>query len=155
MPTTIGTASPSDLPEVVRLLATADLPYQDVTPALLAHYLLARDGAAPLGVVGLEPFGAVGLLRSLAVAPSARGRGLGAELTRALERRAAALGITQLYLLTTTAETFFAGLGYRAIPRGDAPPPIRGTTEFRELCATTSVCMVKTLVEGERHAIEE
>ena len=72
---------------------------------------------------------------------------LGIELTRSLERGARHLGIVQLYLLTTTAEQFFARLGYRVIPRDRAPAEIQGTTEYRELCASTSVCMVRDLEE--------
>ena len=141
----IGPASSADLPSVIELLEASGLPHRDVTAALLAHYLLAKRADALLGVIGVEPLGDVGLLRSLAVTSSQRGRGLGIELTRALERHARALGIAQLYLLTTTAEKFFGALGYRVVPREDAPAPIQGTIEYRELCASTSVCMVKTL----------
>ncbi|HTT68530.1 MAG TPA: arsenic resistance N-acetyltransferase ArsN2, partial [Gemmatimonadales bacterium] len=142
---TVTPALPADLPAVVELLEAARLPHDDVTTPMLAHYLLAKRGAALLGVIGLEPFGGVGLLRSLAVASSRRGRGLGIELTRALEAHARGMGVVQLYLLTTTAERFFGKLGYRSIPRGDAPDAIHGTLEYRELCASTSVCMVKVL----------
>jgi amino-acid N-acetyltransferase len=141
----IGAARATDLPAVIRLLDASGLPHKDVTAALLAHYLVAGHAEALFGVVGLEPLGTVGLLRSLAVATAHRGRGLGVELTGALERHARGQGIRELYLLTTTAERFFGALGYRAIPRGDAPPPLQETTEFRELCSTASVCMVKTL----------
>jgi amino-acid N-acetyltransferase len=135
----------SDLPVVVGLLQAAGLPHSDITPAMLAHFLLAsRDGSA-IGVVGLEPYGPVGLLRSLAVAPSGRGVGLGAGLTRAIERHARACGVRTVYLLTTTAERFFARLGYRAVPREEVPPAIQATTEYRELCASTSACMARTL----------
>ncbi len=147
MDTVISAASPTDLPAVVRLLDDSGLPHGDVTAALLAHYLLAKRGEALVGVVGLEPLGSVGLLRSLAVASAHRGVGLGVELTRAIERHARGLGIEKLYLLTTTAERFFGKLGYEVIPRGDAPPPIQATTEYRELCSSTSVCMVKSLSE--------
>lgn len=141
----ITSARASDLADVVRLLDAAKLPHQDVTAALLSHYLLARRGTALIGVIGLEPLGRVGLLRSLAVADEERGRGLGIALTHALERRARDLGIADLYLLTTTADRFFGKLGYRSLPRAAAPAEIRGTTEYRELCAESSVCMVKRL----------
>ena len=145
MYTMIGTASPADHPAVVALLDASGLPRRDVTDALLAHFLVAKGGDELLGVIGLEPLGDVGLLRSLVVAASHRGRGLGIELTRALERHARDQGVAQLFLLTTTAERFFGKLGYETIPREDAPPPIQGTTEYRELCSSTSICMVKTL----------
>lgn len=141
----ITTARSADLVDVQRLLDAAKLPHQDVTAAMLSNYLLARRGRVLIGVIGLEPYGSVGLLRSLAVAGEERGRGLGIALTRALERRAGDLGIKDLYLLTTTAEGFFGRLGYRRVPRTDAPPEIQGTTEFRELCAESSALMVRRL----------
>jgi N-acetylglutamate synthase-like GNAT family acetyltransferase/uncharacterized damage-inducible protein DinB len=143
----IASAQPGDLAAVKGLLRDSGLPDQDVGASLLAHFLVARRGAELVGVVGLEPFGRCGLLRSLAVAPADRRRALGIELTRSLERVARQLGIAQLYLLTTTAEQFFAKLGYRVIPRDRAPAEIQGTTEYRELCASTSVCMVTHLEE--------
>jgi len=146
MATAITPAGAADLPAVLGLLDAAALPHRDVTPALLQHYLVARRAGALLGVVGLEPLGPAGLLRSLAVASEERGHGLGVELTRALERHAGGLGISRLYLLTTTAERFFTRLGYRAIPRADAPPALQQTTEFRELCSSSSVCMVRDLL---------
>ena len=141
----VASASASDLEDVVGLLHGAKLPHRDVTADLLANYLLIRRRGALIGVIGLEPFGSVGLLRSLAVARDERGRGLGIALTHALEQRARALGIADLYLLTTTAERFFAKLGYRRVPRADAPPEIQRTTEYRELCAESSVLMVRRL----------
>jgi amino-acid N-acetyltransferase len=143
--TDIASASASDLEDVVGLLDAAQLPHQDVTAELLAHFLLVRGRGALIGVIGLEPLGRVGLLRSLAVASQERGRGLGIALTHALERRARGLGIEDLYLLTTTADRFFAKLGYRRVPRADAPPEIQRTTEFRELCADSSILMVRRL----------
>jgi amino-acid N-acetyltransferase len=141
----IANAAPADLPALIELLQTAKLPHQDVTEALLAHFLLVKRGGTLVGAVGLEPLGTVGLLRSLVVAAPHRHSGLGVKLTAALERCARHAGIEQLYLLTTSAESFFARLGYRVIPRADAPPALQGTTEFRELCSSTSVCMVKAL----------
>ena len=146
--TTIPAISPAvagDLPAVHRLLEASSLPAADVTAAMLAHFLVARRGGGLAGVIGLEPLGEVGLLRSAAVAAEERGRGLGLALTEAIERHARILGVRRLYLLTTTAAGFFGRLGWRAVPRAEAPAAIQGTTEYRELCASTSVCMVKAL----------
>ncbi len=141
----IATAEPADLEPVKRLLEESGLPSRDIDAPMLRHFLVSRQGTALAGVIGLEPLGDVGLLRSAAVAPGERGRGLGIALTRAVERRARELGMRRLYLLTTTAEAFFGKLGYRTIPRAEAPAAIQGTTEYRELCASTSVCMLAEL----------
>ena len=144
----IAGAAPADLDAVRQLLGAAGLPCGDVVAAMLEHFLVARRGAGLIGVIGLEPLGEAGLLRSAAVAADERGRGLGVALTRAIERHARSLGVRRLFLLTTTAEAFFGRLGYRTVPRAEAPAAIRGTTEYRELCASTSVCMVKTVDES-------
>ncbi len=141
----IGPAGPGDLPAVHRLLERSKLPASDITAAMLAHFLVVRRGGGLAGVIGLEPLGEVGLLRSAAVIPEERGHGLGVALTRAIERHALSLGVRRLYLLTTTAEAFFGRLGWRAVPRTEAPAAVQGTREYRELCASTSVCMVKAL----------
>lgn len=141
----IGLAEPGDLPAVKGLLDESGLPSSDVTAEKLTHFLVARAGGALAGVIGVEPLGNDGLLRSAAVAPALRGGGLGVELVAALERRARELGVRRLYLLTTTAERFFRGRGYGRVARDTAPPAVRGTTEFRDLCASTSVCMMKRL----------
>jgi amino-acid N-acetyltransferase len=142
--TVIVFANPGDGAAVRRLLRESGLPDQDVSEGLLANFLLAKHGAALVGVVGLELLGRYGLLRSLAVAPARRGRGLGLELTRALESHARWLGVEKLYLLTTTAEDFFRAHGYRRAPRDDLPAAVQGTTEYRALCPSTAVCMVKS-----------
>ncbi len=143
MDVAIGFAQPGDLAAVRRLLQEAELPVGDVTAHLLANYLLACRGERLVGVVGLELLGRYGLLRSLAVAPAFRDRGLGSELTRALEQHARWLGVERLYLLTTTARAFFERHGYRTVPRDDLPAAVQGTTEYRALCPVSAVCMVK------------
>lgn len=140
-------ARPTNLTAVSRLLAACDLPHTDLTEAHLAHFIVEEDDGRLAGVVGLEPYGDAGLLRSLAVAPSARGRGLGGRLVDALEADARKRGLRRLYLLTTTAEAFFAHRGYTVEDRARVPEAIRGTTEFAALCPSTAVCMKKNLAD--------
>ncbi|MGH7620943.1 MAG: arsenic resistance N-acetyltransferase ArsN2, partial [Gemmatimonadaceae bacterium] len=51
------------------------------------------------------------------------------------------IGIDELYLLTTTAERFFAELGFRTIDRADVPASVRGSVEFTSACPDTAVAM--------------
>ena len=62
-----------------------------------------------------------GLLRSVAVAPHARSRGLGELLTRSCILYAREAGLESLWLLTTTAPAFFLRLGFTVIDRAAAP----------------------------------
>ncbi len=98
------------------------------------------------GVVGLEIYGRIARLRSLAVDRSSRGLGVGKALVSAAEAYAESRQVRELYLLTTGAERFFERLGYQRLEREAAPEPIRATSEFSSLCPTTSLLMRKELI---------
>jgi amino-acid N-acetyltransferase len=93
----------------------------------------------------LELFGDVALLRSLVVAASARGQGAGSALLLQAEAHARAHGVRTLYLLTTTAEEFFARRGYTRASRETAPAAIRSTREFAGICPASSAFMSRQL----------
>ena len=134
-----------DLAAVRDLLQRAGLPTDDLTWAPgLQVWVLEAEGLLA-GVIGLERFGAGGLLRSLAVAPEFQHRGLGHQLVGQLEHDARAGGVEQLVLLTQTAEAFFRGLGYGVIDRRYVPDELKHSEEFRSLCPATAVCMTKAL----------
>jgi len=134
-------AGAADLPAVRSLLERCELPTEDLTSATTAYLVQARAGNAMVGTVGLEIFGEVALLRSLAVAPERRGRGLGGDLWTRILDEARRRQVRRLYLLTTTAERWFARLGFQPVGRDSVPDPIRGTTEFALLCPTTAAVM--------------
>jgi amino-acid N-acetyltransferase len=50
-----------------------------------------------------------------------------------------------LYLLTETAEDFFAALGYRAVGRGGLPGAIERSGQFTTMCRTSAVVMTRDL----------
>ncbi|ANQ86873.1 GCN5-related N-acetyltransferase [Azoarcus olearius] len=135
--------------DVIALLSECGLPVQDISAS--SHHLFfgLRDHGALVGAVGLEPYAKVGLLRSLAVAPAYRGRGLGEALVRHVEAFSASHGVEDLFLLTSTAEHFFATLGYRRTPRSDAPEAIRATAQFAGLCPCSAAFMSKPLIHGD------
>jgi amino-acid N-acetyltransferase len=141
----IVVAHDADLPAIVELLAAAALPSLDGA-ARADDFRVARAGAALLGAVGVERYDAYGLLRSLVVAPHARGQGLGEALVAAIEAHARATHLRELVLLTTTADKFFARRGYAAFARDAMPQPLRASAEFATLCPASAVCMRKALV---------
>lgn len=140
---TIG--SRPSLSAATQLLDAAQLPSEDLTAAHCEHFFFAGSPTEPTGLVGLELFGNVALLRSLVVAPDRRGTGEGAALLRHAEDHARAQGIGTLYLLTTTAESFFARHGYQRAPRDSAPAAIRATREFAGICPASSAFMMRQL----------
>jgi amino-acid N-acetyltransferase len=137
----IQPAAPRHFNAVRELLSASDLPHDDLTPSHLEHFVVATEGDALAGVVGAELFDDVGLLRSLAVAPSSRGDGVGARLTTAIERYARRQGVTALYLLTMTAAEYFERRGYERIERDSLPDAIQATDEAARLCPSSAICM--------------
>lgn len=135
----------SDANEVVALLTACGLPVSDILPTQPIEFFGMRSESSLSAVVGLELSGSAGLLRSLAVAPSCRGQGLGRELVAYAERYAASRGVEVLYLLTTTAPAFFERRGYAPTSRAAVPPAIRTSSEFSRLCPASSVCLSKSL----------
>lgn len=133
-------ARPDDLPAVRRLLEEAALPLEGVVEHF-EDFLVARADGALVGCVGLECYGESVLLRSLAVAPSYRKRGLGRALTRKLLDDARQRGVKRVFLLTETAADFFAVAGFQRLARDDADAAVRESVEFRTACPQSAVCM--------------
>ena len=138
----------SEFDAIVGLLRAAELPVEDLDASMLDAFVVATEGETCVGVAGLEIFDSNALLRSLAVEPRIRRRGLGARLVDAVETEARARSVTALYLLTTTATTFFERVGYTAHDRASVPPAIAATTEFSSLCPDTADCLWRDLTTG-------
>jgi protein-tyrosine-phosphatase/N-acetylglutamate synthase-like GNAT family acetyltransferase len=132
-----------DLAAAEALLAACALPLPGLTDQFPAGYVVADDGSM-VGLAGLEVHGEHGLLRSVAVDPGARDQGLGRALVADRLAHARALGLASVFLLTTTAPGFFAGLGFQRCERDRAPAALRATPEFAGVCPSTAVCMVWT-----------
>jgi amino-acid N-acetyltransferase len=140
----IERAAPTDAAAVLALLEAAGLPLEGAADAL-ALGVVAREDGAIMGAAAVERHGEAGLLRSVVVAETHRGTGVGRELVRAAEALAREAGLRELYLLTETAADWFARLGYEAIPRERARAAVGGSVEFTLVCATTGVPMRRAL----------
>ena len=135
----IRTGGRSEVEGARSLLGACRLPLGGF-PEDLAAFFVATIDARISGVVALERHADCGLLRSLAVVPAARGRGVAGRLCDVVETRAGALGL-HLFLLTETAAPFFAQRGYEPCDRRFAPAGIRASREFAELCPASAVLM--------------
>ena len=129
-----------------RALLTANALPLDGFPDHPDSVWVAIEGERVVGVVALELFVDGALLRSLAVEHDARGQHLGRQLVASaalndVRRR----NLGAVYLLTTTAESFFTSLGFRVIARDEVPDSVLGSIEFRFACPTTATAMVLRL----------
>lgn len=102
--------------------------------------LRGADGA--LGWAALDRHDDDALLRSVVVPTAGRARGIGSDLIERLMDVAAGDGIERLWLLTETAEPFFARLAFERVPREASPEAIQQTSEFRGICPASATCMM-------------
>ena len=140
----IVAASEMNCVSVALFLKNQRLPIDDIDPGLQGFFV-ARDENKIVGTVGIEDYGPVGLLRSLAVNESYRGAKLGKRLFDVALNHAESHGIQTLYLLTTTADSYFGKLGFRRIKREEAPEAIRRTDQFNRLCPASAAIMRKQI----------
>ncbi len=133
-------ATMADLPAVERLLTDSKLPLDGVRE-VLNSFLVAESGGALVGVAGLEVCCEHALLRSVAVVPAWRSKGLGRELVTRIIADAESRGIKALYLLTTTAERYFPSFGFERITRDEVPADVQTTDEFRGACPASATVM--------------
>lgn len=144
----IRPAASSHLPAVRDLLAAAGLPAGGL-PEQLEGFVVATDGDQVVGCAGLEVYGACGLLRSVAVRPDRRRRGVGRALVAHLIARARAAGVADIYLLTTDAVDYFARLGFEPLDREQVPRAISGSAQFSAECCAAARAMRLVLREKE------
>ena len=137
----IGPASAGELPAIRDLLRACALSPDDVDGEGTQRLLVAREGRELLGCIGLEVHGEAGLLRSFAVAPSHRRRGVGAALNEAAVGLARELGIRDLYILTTTVRERALRAGFEDVAREGVPAVIREGSQFRGQCPASAACM--------------
>ena len=138
-------AQAGELDAVRALLERCGLSVADLDAVPLTDMVVAIAGGQIAGTAALQRFGDAGLLRSVAVEPDCRGQGTAAALVDSVEARARTLGLRELWLLTTSAQGYFAQRGYRAAARADAPPAVQTSSQFALLCPASAACMVKAL----------
>jgi amino-acid N-acetyltransferase len=142
--TAIEFALESDRAAIESLLTGSGLPLDGLEIALPTA-IVARADDSVVGCAAVEPYGSVGLLRSVCVASGLRGTGLGGKLVEAAEKLAASRGIGELYLLTETAEGWFPRLGYVPTTRAAVPAALTASPEFAGACPESAAVLHKRL----------
>ncbi len=137
---TIEAAGAADLPAVLELLDSVQLPGEDLENHLDGMLVACRTGQV-VGSATLEFYGESALLRSVVVDPGLQGRGLGVGLTQAALDLARERGVVRVYLLTETAGEFFPRFGFRGVARSDVAPEVTRSVEFGSVCPDTALVM--------------
>ena len=140
-------AQPADWPAIESLLTGCGLPLQGAREHL-QHFVVAGGPSAVTGCGCLEPYGDAVLLRSVAVAADARGRGTGSAITRRLIGQARERGAHSVLLRTTDAVDYYALLGFRVVPVDRVPSQVLASAEFQGACPASSTTMLFDLRAG-------
>ena len=140
----IQPAEPRDLPAVRRLLETQHLLLDGIDDHV-STMVVAKRGDEVVGAAAVELYSDGALLRSVVVDPVVQGQGLGHRLSDAAVDIAKDRGTRAVFLLTTTASTFFPKLGFEPIARENVPTSVQASIEFRSTCCASAVVMRKQL----------
>lgn len=130
----------ADLVQLEILLRDNQLPSEDCAEQLGAFFGIFI-GARLIAAGGLEVAGEYALMRSIVVDPEYRAKGLAAILTEFFIAEARVRGLYALFLLTETANEYFARFGFVPIARDQAPGSITETRQFSDLCPDSAVFM--------------
>ena len=133
-----------EIPYARKLLKDNGLPFSDIENESIQLFSIAQENQN-IGIIGFEKYGKSGLLRSFVIEEQYRSKGIGAQVLSDFEKLVSELGITELYLLTTTADVFFTRNGFEVFDRNAVPQLIANTTEFDSICPASAVCMRKIL----------
>jgi amino-acid N-acetyltransferase len=133
----------ADAPAVEDLLVRSDVAADEAAASLAAGGTVVLPGAeAMLATATVSPLdGGWGLLRSVAVDPSVRGRGLGALAVSAAAAQARDTGVRSLALFTHSATEFFARLGFAVTAHNDLPGTVQTTRQARECASDTAMTL--------------
>ena len=117
-----------------------NLPYQDLQ--LDGNlFLIYHSDKRIMGCGGIEEYGHNALLRSIAVDLQERGKKIGQRIVADLIAEAKNKKIESLFLLTETARPFFLKLGFKDVPRDEAPDALKQSSEFSHVCPMSAACM--------------
>jgi len=133
-------ATSADWPDIEQLLAARGLPTAGAR-SHLGTFLVVAEGTTLMGCAGIERYGDSGLLRSVAVAESLAGCGLGTELVARSLDLARRLGLRSLFLFTTTAADYFPRFGFETIARDALPGSLTESEELRGACPASATAM--------------
>jgi amino-acid N-acetyltransferase len=118
-----------EVPEIRRFLSefAADggiLPrtLADLYGQLRDYFVYREDAGAIIGVAALHIcWAGLGEIRSVAVLPDHRGRGVGSRLVQTCLEEARVLGLSEVFLLTLVPE-FFKRFGFKTVSRDELLP---------------------------------
>lgn len=133
---TVRTAGSQDFEAIVGLLKQADLMPQDVLAAGTCYWVAVEGGGLVVGCLGMEFGKGAVLLKSAAVLPAYRKRGLAQRLVGAALGFAAQQGCQAAYLFSVRSGDYWQRLGFTEVPVAEllaALPEAYQVRHFRQV----------------------
>ena len=138
--TIIRDAEKEDYVQIKELLRSLELPVQGVKENI-HNFLILIQGTEIIATVGLEIYGNAALLRSLGVKHTYQSKGYGRRLYDEIIKKAEMKNISEIYLLTETAEKYFSSLSFTVVSRDNVEKNVKTSVEFRSVCPESAICM--------------
>lgn len=133
-------ANMGDWSMIADLLREASLPL-DGAREHLDNFLVGTIDGGIVCAGGLEIYGSDALLRSVVVAKKHRGSKFGLALIGKIMQLASERGVTRLFLLTTTAASYFGTFGFAPAAREEVPEAVRQSREFQGACPASATLL--------------
>jgi amino-acid N-acetyltransferase len=132
-------ARPGDFEVIKGILEKVGL----ITDGIEQHrdnFMVAEEDNIAIATGGLEIYGDIAILRSLAVLPEFQGRGIGDGLVRALINFAERRGVKKIFLYTRSAKPFFEKIGFLAVDSEELDKKSIKSLQIDQ-CANSSILM--------------
>lgn len=133
-------ASLADLPQIAALLEQCRLTTDGVAEIIDSFHVAHCDGRV-IGCAAAELHGESIVIRSVAVEPTSRDRGVATRLVDTLLMRARGTEVRHAVLLSASAPAYFARWGFSLIPADKVPTEARASSEFQSATITSALCM--------------
>jgi N-acetylglutamate synthase-like GNAT family acetyltransferase len=128
--------TPEDVVAVRDFLSEADLTLAGLDDPSLRLWMMVDDFGSIVGTTGFELAGSHALIRSVAVRPAARGRGLGLDLARFALEQAHSAGATTAWLFSRRSGPFWQKVGFSLADRALMAAALADTHQVRLFVAT-------------------
>ncbi len=129
---TFRPARTDDVPRMVQLISSAELPAAFIAE-VLDGFIVAERAGAVVACGGVEMYETCAVIRSVVVDPASQGEGIGAEIARRLMDAARDAGATDVYLFTAQAHPFWLRLGFVDVTFEEWKAPARANWQYQFL----------------------
>ena len=135
----ITLAEQGDFLQLHEILIKNGLPIAGVDFGKGNYYI--ASGQELMGIIGVEQYGRAVMLRSLAIKPQFRKMGIAKELIDYALQQLKDRDVTDIYLITNTAQLYMTKYGFVRIERDEIPNTVLTVSTLGDVCPLSSICM--------------